>query len=278
MDYENQLTKAVDIQTRLAPMVKKMLTPALNALALDYFWFVRLLPGRFHISVGVQPPLVELYRKRKTPDLYFKNPAILLQKQTTVFWDLHEEAILTDDMLNKVGLKQGICVFRRKDDFVDVFYIATTQKDGPNIYGIYLNNPTLIFRLIGFFQEKILPALPMENKDFLLPYMDGCVLKLPPVPSADHAQEMSDFFDATQLKKFTLHKGDQEFSLSLRELQCLHHLSQGDSSKDIALALGLSFRTVEHYLLNIRNKTDCRDKAELIALYRKNDVAKWFDE
>src|SRR5262245_60078808 len=99
MDYEKQLAKAVRLQTELAPKVKKLLASVLNALGLDYFWFVRLLEGDFHISVGVQPPLIEIYRNRKTEDLYFRNENILIQKQTTVFWDLHEKESLTKDML-----------------------------------------------------------------------------------------------------------------------------------------------------------------------------------
>lgn len=277
MDYEKQMNKAVCLQTELAPKVKRLLAPALKALGLDYFWFVRLLEGQFHLSVGVVPPMVELYRTRKTEDLYFRNESILTQKQTTVFWDLHEDETLTYDMLHKLGLQQGICVFRRKDNYVDVFYIASTKKISPNIYELYLNSPQSILRLIGFFQEVVLPKLPITSKDFLLPYMDGCNLKLPSSKEKQDSGDLKGFYDATQLKKYTLHKGNHELSLSLRELQCLHFLSKGFTSKDIANALGISYRTVEHYLLNLRNKADCADKAELIELYQKNDVATWFD-
>ena len=275
MDYEKQINKAVSLQTELAPKISWLLTPALKALGLDYFWFVRLMEGQFHLSVGVVPPMVELYRKRKTEDLYFRKESILLQKQTIVFWDLHEEETLSNDMLNKLGLQQGICVFRRKDNYVDVFYIASTKKNGTNIYELYLTNPQSIMRLIGFFQEVILPKLPINNKDFFLPYMDGYHLKLP--SKNKDREDLKGFYDATQLKKYTLHKGEQELSLSLRELQCLYFLSKGFTSKDIANALGISYRTIEHYLSNLRNKTDCADKAELIELYQKNEVATWFD-
>jgi DNA-binding CsgD family transcriptional regulator len=276
MDYEKQMNKAVCLQTKLAPLVKRLMSEALKALGLDYFWFVRLMEGNFHLSVGVVPPMVELYRTRKTEDLYFRNAAILAQKQTTVFWELHESESLAYDMLNKLGLQQGICIFRRKNNYVDVFYVASTKKITPNIYDIYLNNPQSIMRLIGFFQEAVMPQLPLCDKEFLLPYMDKCVLKLP----SGHEkfdENLKGFYDATKLKKYTLHKENRELSLSLRELQCLHFLAKGSTSKDIALALQISYRTVEHYLSNIRNKAGCADKAELIELYRKNDVAMWFE-
>lgn len=276
MDYEKQMKRAVGLQTTLSTKVNGLMSPALTALGLDYFWFVRLMEGRFHLSIGVVPPQVELYLTRKTADLYFRNPLILTQKQTTVFWDLYESDTLASDMLHKLGLQQGICIFLRKKNYVDVFYVASTKKMVPNIYDLYLNNSQSIMRLVGFFQEIVLPQLPLTNKDFFLPYMDGCVFKLP-LSKEKSPEDLKGFYDATKLKKFTLHREDQKLSLSLRELQCLHLLSKGFTSKDIANALQISYRTVEHYLSNIRLKAHCEDKAELIEIYRKNDIARWFD-
>lgn len=276
MDYEKQMNKAVSLQTKLAPEIKRLLSPALKALGLDYFWFVRLMEGAYHFSVGVVPPTAELYRTRKTEDLYFRNKAILAQKQTTVFWDLYESETLAYDMRRTLGLQQGICIFRRKQNYVDVFYISSTKNISPSVYEIYLNDLPSIMRLIAYFQEVVLPRLPLSDANFLLPYMDRCILKLP-ARAEQTEQNLKGFFDATKLKKFTLHKGSQELRLSLRELQCLHFLAKGFTSKDIANILDISYRTVEHYLSNIRLKADCMDKSELIELYRKNDVAVWFD-
>jgi DNA-binding CsgD family transcriptional regulator len=273
-NFEEQLKKSVHIQTELAPILAKLMQPALAALGLDYFWFVRLLEGRFHISVGIQPPLIELYRQRKTEDLFFRHPEILARKQTTVIWDLHEPTELTHDMTDRVGLKDGMCILRRQKKHVDIWYVASTKKNS-NLYKVYLNCAADIYRLIGFFQEKVYPLLPVKNKDFLLPYMDGTELKFPPQGETD---KKTDFLDATRLKKFTIHRNHLEYSLTLREVQCVHRLSQGQTSKEIAAALGLSFRTVEHYLKDIRTKTDCRDKSDLVNLYRQNDLALWFDE
>jgi DNA-binding CsgD family transcriptional regulator len=195
-----------------------------------------------------------------------------------VFWDLHEKESLTSDMLNKLGLHEGICIFRRKINYVDVFYIGSRKETGTNIYDLYLNNPQSIFRLISFFEEAVLPKMPMSNKDFFLPYMDGCRLRLPNMQEKNPGEELQDFYDATRLKKFSLQKGQEKISLSLRELQCLHFLAKGYTSKDIANALGISFRTVEHYLLHMRYKVDCTNKLQLIEFYQENDVATWFNK
>lgn len=52
--------------------------------------------------------------------------------------------------------------------------------------------------------------------------------------------------------------------LSHRQLQCAELLVRGKSCKEIAESLSLSPRTVEAYLVNIRIKMSCKNKAELI--------------
>ena len=54
--------------------------------------------------------------------------------------------------------------------------------------------------------------------------------------------------------------------LSKRELECLHLTIKGYTAKRIGRELGISHRTVEEYLLNIRIKTGASSKAELIEM------------
>ena len=53
-------------------------------------------------------------------------------------------------------------------------------------------------------------------------------------------------------------------SLFPRECDILHYLPRGKTAKQIALILGISYRTVERHLENIRIKTGVYSKAELI--------------
>lgn len=54
--------------------------------------------------------------------------------------------------------------------------------------------------------------------------------------------------------------------LSKRELECLHLTIKGYTAKRIGRELGISYRTVEDYLVNIRIKTGAASKAELIEM------------
>lgn len=53
-------------------------------------------------------------------------------------------------------------------------------------------------------------------------------------------------------------------ALSRRQAQCLYYLLRGKSAAAIAGILGLSPRTVEYYIAEIKNKMACKNKSEVI--------------
>lgn len=52
--------------------------------------------------------------------------------------------------------------------------------------------------------------------------------------------------------------------LTKRQSECLYHLVRGLTAKQIAKVLGLSNRTVEFYLENLKEKFNCSNKSDLI--------------
>ena len=67
--------------------------------------------------------------------------------------------------------------------------------------------------------------------------------------------------------------------LAKREVECCLHLLSGKTQPEIALAMGLSDRTIEHYINNIKSKLQCetdnRSKAELIQKIIQGDLLRW---
>jgi len=63
---------------------------------------------------------------------------------------------------------------------------------------------------------------------------------------------------------FILGNKFHEIKLSERESECLFFILRGKTVKQIAKYLGISFRTVEEYLINLKIKFAARNKYELI--------------
>lgn len=58
----------------------------------------------------------------------------------------------------------------------------------------------------------------------------------------------------------------QTASLSEKERECLKYLLEGKTAKESAYLMKRSFRTIEYYFENIKNKLNCFSKRELIAI------------
>lgn len=61
----------------------------------------------------------------------------------------------------------------------------------------------------------------------------------------------------------------KEISLTKREYQCIFYLMDGLSAKQTAYNMNISTRTVECHLDNIRKKTNCRTKVDLVRFFSK---------
>ncbi len=59
-------------------------------------------------------------------------------------------------------------------------------------------------------------------------------------------------------------KESKKVSLTERQLQCAEYLLQGKTAREIAEILGLSRRTIEYYIGNIKCKLECKNKVELV--------------
>ena len=55
-------------------------------------------------------------------------------------------------------------------------------------------------------------------------------------------------------------------SLSQKERECMKYLLLGKTAKETAISMNLSFRTVEYYFENIKNKLNCFSKRDLFSL------------
>jgi DNA-binding CsgD family transcriptional regulator len=84
--------------------------------------------------------------------------------------------------------------------------------------------------------------------------------------SNDHDnKKVHEFLNDINYQHYRLHKLALKYSLSKREVECIDLVLQNKISKEIAYILGLSVRTIEAYLENIKRKTHCRSKTELIS-------------
>lgn len=79
----------------------------------------------------------------------------------------------------------------------------------------------------------------------------------------DHQFIQSRFIKERQFS-YTITDSIEQHNISKRQLECLYYLMRGKSSSEIGATLGLSKRTVETHMENIKLKLNCYTKSEII--------------
>lgn len=161
----------------------------------------------------------------------------------------------------------SIAIFRKRPEYVEEVFFATHRKD-IYISSFCINHMSLLDRFFSYFRDQgsriILQA---QENDILLP------------SQFDFGQSNEDVLendikalDSVLPRKTILfnRSNGKEVVLSSQESECLRCISKGQTAKTTARNLGISFRTVETYLANIKLKSDLRHKSELINLFWDN--------
>lgn len=157
-------------------------------------------------------------------------------------------------------------LIRSNHDGLHLYHFATNQvNDFMNSF--YVGNVDLLEQFIAHYHEQLLMNPRMRR---------GLDLKMPMPATAPSAPIIfnypcvsPDFREAFQneMKSDNLKEIDfSRISLSTRERQCAHYLLQGLTSKEIALRLHISSRTIEVYFERLKARFKARNKIQLAAM------------
>lgn len=148
----------------------------------------------------------------------------------------------------------------RQPNYVDVFWFgADTAKT--QIMDFYLNNVDLLDNYTNYFKLKAHKLISAAEKSkIILPhslqdeYQEAFArAKI----HQDISNHKSYFIEQLQIAGL-------DVSFTPREIDCIHLLLKGLTAKGIAKRLNLSPRTVESYIENIKTKTQCHSKEQLL--------------
>lgn len=150
-----------------------------------------------------------------------------------------------NDLKRIYGYDNCFLVINRNTKFCEyfIFYTPITCIDGINYY---INHLTEIENFISSFQFK---------SEKLIKYVDrNRIIK----PWRNFSFQTTSDCDNAYFDNF-----NTSF-LTNREIQTAKLMLQGKTARESACLLGLSLRTVESYIDNIKNKFGCNRKSELI--------------
>lgn len=235
----------------------------LKHLNISYFAHVNITNGGEFTSLSNNPSFAKHYMEKGyyNADIHLASAD---QLGNHVIWDaidldgktkkLNEESI-------QFGVSHVFTIIQEKTKSKDFYHFAS-DSIGKSINQEYLRNIHLLKMFISQFSETINSSRELHEAYKIKFSVDedksGFSTKIDPVTLQDQKLREHLFKEACTNKYPLVH------DLSKRENECLALYASGSTAKEISINLGLSIRSIENYIYNIKIKLGVSTKAELI--------------
>jgi len=235
----------------LKEKVQEASSPLLTTFGFNYFQYLRCYDDG---SINCLTNNTGLFEYTKD---YHDEPIVFSafeeeHENVPFYWFLWDEALPPTAPLQlareKFNIHNGLTLVRRTKNYYDMIAVALPYEHA-NPGSFYLNKIKAIEQFIYDFDK--------QNKD-LLQIMDKSAIALPNAYRDVNYQELC----LSQGKIKVKGRGGMTY-LTTQELACLRFVLQGFSYKQIAQLLEISPRTVETYLIRVKQRTGYTSYSEL---------------
>lgn len=234
-------------------IVKKICAPLFQHTKLCYFDFARLYKSGHLLVLFTDGEYVNYFLNH---DSYKTTPPPIYHPGRHL-WQSYIDNTFVGEAQHHFNYSHGITVVKEQSKHTDIFNFAAKAID-KQVLSIYLNQFDIIEQFISHFLKNAQPLINgIHEKDLINLQgnkMDETRIEIP----------KNDKPLLLQQNNFHLQIDGNFISLSKRESQCLAFLLQGQTAKEIAKKLNVSFRTIETYCDQLRQKTNSKTRLELL--------------
>src|SRR3990167_9887166 len=171
----------------------------------------------------------------------------LLPKGYFLWSELNSDDPVYSQGRESFNIDNGVSfVIKRKD--VTYLYIFASTRDNSKINNFYSRNIDLFQRFILYFNDRASSLMKeAENNRIYLPERQIIASKkLNQIHMTQHERER--FYKNTAVEKYYLLSESDDLYLTKKQAECVAYLLAGATAKQCAMALNISYRTVEGYI------------------------------
>ncbi len=240
-----------------------LITQPLIPIGLPYFTFDRTYLDGTHLRLTNAGKWIESYYRS---DLYKaaifeKDPRLFCSGYVLWSW-LSREPIYSE--ASRHDIDHGLTIIEKHESYSDFFHFGTTCNH-------YISPDELIqridflYRFVAYFKQKARPIIiEAENTriKLIVPNKQKIELNAPNLPF-NQQENLVDLYKKTDITRFYLGEKFANAYLTRREMDILWLLKDGNKPIEIATQIGISNRTLETHIKNIKLKLGCGTLFEL---------------
>lgn len=253
--------------TRYCDRIRDVTRPIRDRFNIDYFTYHKINNDGHYTVILDRPDWAEHYVNKKfyLLDPYLRNPeayesgVCFLESNGP---DAYQNEVLKDGF-ELFNLNVGMILIEKSADCVEFFSCSGNSKDG-GIYSLYINDVGLLKAFARYFKKELENLyFEMQEAPISLPQLKGedYYIKTPVMAKTTNDQRLAFLNEVGHSEELQLYQ-----RISPREKDCLELLQKGKTAKESAETMGISPRTIEFYLENIKDKLGCVNKKEILSL------------
>ncbi len=228
----------------------------LERLYIHGFYLMRVYDDNTFIDLTVDNPWSRFFFNQLFQEIYTVEDfmELIYRDRDWYLWTPSEENSIIQDGVS-YGFENGIVLYEKFSNYIQLagFY---SEKTCNAVTQMLINNLNVLRSFVDYFigeSQDIINSI--NRKRILLPQ------KYQIFSPIEYSKEGSlDFLS----KKFFLGQSYGNRYLSYREIVTLQWLLAGKSAEEVAIILGISKRTVEAHIANMKKKLDCCKLSQLI--------------
>lgn len=254
----NNIKKHVSYLT--ADEVTEICQPLFKTFNLNYFSYGRAYPDGSIAFLNSDRHWNHCFHENK----YHEKTSITYNNGIHLGANYTPAEIITN-LANNFNHHSWVNIARQYTGYVEFSGLAAPSTNLTAVE-FFFNHVDLLENFLLFFKDKAnsLIKKAVEERFFLA---------TPPVLYASsHHEKHNNFLDQTKPNHFHLNHHGQDIILSRKEYEVAYLTSTGKTAKEVATALNVSYRTVEHRLENIKAKLNSKSRSEIFELLKTNSI------
>jgi len=273
------ITKHISSSLTYSRELGKILKPLFDQREVKFFGYNRYFRNQSWIGLYSDPRLVQLDLLAGGGPLFVDDQGIRIPSGSYLHIDLPDYMKLEvssnevdnffaahDNPVAKKVVQNGLLLVRKGIHYDESFFFSMADTDLPirRYYYSVIND----FKKFGLYflekAKKLVEHAELSSTKYEIP-----------APASDTFASLfikPDENPWVEVSKFCFSTPYGDVFLSHQELNCLRQIAMGRSQEQISEQLELSRRTVESYLINVKNKLSAESKEELTAYYRAFSV------
>lgn len=264
---KKNITNLSSLQFNLtcAPFVDELCAPLFNAFGITHFGCLRIFENGHILRIANKDGWTQSYFQHgfyNDLDLYSMKHVPMNEQRFHSLSGIPQSEHC-QMLYSEFNIWNFLLVYERLSTYGDVWFFGTTREN-TQIINFYLNNLNVLQHFIHYFKGKAEHLFDIRDSSKLI------LAKINPLKETIIEEvDSQNFIKKISHSKHYLNGKYSGKFLSRREAECLFFFAQGRSMREIGEHFGLSPRTVETHINNIKIKLDCHTKGELISIFSK---------